>query len=535
MKKALFPISAALILSIGILIGGMISSNANQGGLSIISPNSNKIGVTLDVISNNYVDTINMYQITEELMPTILKQLDPHSSYIPAKDLAAINEDLDGSFSGIGVQFNIQEDTIYIVDVISGSPSEKAGVMPGDRIVSVNDSVFLGKDVNNEKVFTKLRGKKGTTITIGVVRRNTSEVLSFEITRGDIPVNTVDISYMLTDEVGLIAVNRFGAQTYSEFLTGVAELKRAGATKLIVDLRGNSGGYLDAAINMINEFLKKGDLIVYVEGNKQARHDSYANGNGSFQKMEIAVLIDEFSGSASEIFAGAIQDNDRGVIIGRRSFGKGLVQRPFDLSDGSQIRLTIARYYTPSGRCIQKPYDLGKGDDYDADIVERFLHGEFFDADSIHQADSLMYQTKMGRKVYGGGGIMPDIFVSRDTSAYSPLYFTLLNKSIPYKFALNYTDKNRAELKAFGSWEKLYKHLKTQSLFDKMKNSSLSSKMKFPQKEVSASQKDIERLLCAYIVRNIFGDKGFYPIWFEDDVTVLKAVEVFEDVNFELK
>ncbi len=531
MKKALIPIVAAVLIAIGVMIGAAIASNAyserNSYGENFSS--NNKISVAVDLINNNYVDTINMEQIVEDLMPTVLKQLDPHSSYIPAKDLAAVNEDLEGSFSGIGVQFNIQEDTVYIVDVISGSPSEKAGVLPGDRIVSVEDSIFVGKGINNEKVFNRLRGKKGSKIKIGVVRRHTPEVLEFEIVRGDIPINTVDVAYMLTDNIGMITVNRFGAQTYSEFLTGIAELRQKGAKKLIVDLRGNSGGYLDAAINMINEFLAKGSLIVYVEGNKQMRQDSYANGSGSFQGMELAVLIDEFSGSASEIFAGAIQDNDRGVIIGRRSFGKGLVQRPFDLSDGSQIRLTIARYYTPAGRCIQKPYDMGRGDEYESDIMKRFEHGEFFEADSIHLADSLVFKTKNGRTVYGGGGIMPDIFVARDTSMFSPLYLKLINKAVPYKFALKYTDKNREQLKTFKSWKELYDYLKTQDLLGEMRRSKYAKGISFTDKDLKISKKEIDKLIAAYIVRNIHGDDGFYPIWFENDITVIKAVEVLNN------
>lgn len=529
-RKVLFPIAASLILAAGVAIGSIITQNAipntsssfNNGGID-------KLSTTLQIINANYVDSIDVNEIAEDMMPTLLKKLDPHSSYIPAKDLIAINEDLDGSFAGIGIQFNIQEDTIYIVDVISASPSEKAGIMPGDRIIEVDDSLYVGKNINNEIVFNTLRGKKGSKVKLSIVRRNTKELLKFEITRDDIPVHSVDISYIVADNTGLIAINKFGAQTYNEFLTGVAQLAQQGAKNLIVDLRGNAGGYLDAAINMTNEFLVAGDLIVYVEGDKQPRQESYANGTGSFQNMPLVVMIDEFSGSASEIFAGAIQDNDRGTIIGRRSFGKGLVQRPFDLQDGSQVRLTIARYYTPSGRCIQKPYDMGKGEEYEADIIKRYNHGEFFNADSISQADSLIYKTKNGRIVYGGGGIMPDIFVPRDTNMFSPLYFKLLNKSIPYKFALEYSDKNRSKLKAMKSWENLYEYLKTQDLFSKMRNHKLSKSITFSTKDLSSSEKTIEKLIQAYIVRNIFGDEGFYPIWNEGDKTIEAAIKSFDE------
>ncbi len=527
MKKVTPILIISLTLAIGVLLGSIITSNAtknNSTNYSDRTPND-KISFTLDLISSNYVDEINITDITEELMPTILKKLDPHSAYIPAKDLAAMNADLDGKFSGIGVQFNIQEDTIYVVDVISGSPSEKEGLMPGDRIISINDTIFVGDVVNNEKVFNKLRGMKGTKVKVGVVRRNTSDVLHFNITRGDIPVNSVDVAYMITPNIGLIAVNKFGANTYNEFLTGLASLKHSGAKNIIVDLRGNSGGYLDAAINMVNEFLHKGELIVYVEGHNQPRQDSYANGLGAFQEIGITVLIDEFSGSASEIFAGAIQDNDRGQVIGRRSFGKGLVQRPFDLSDGSQIRLTIARYHTPSGRCIQKPYSLGDTESYDSDILERYNHGEFYNADSIQQTDSLIFRTKLGRIVYGGGGIMPDIFVPRDTTAFSPLYFDLLNKSVPYKFAIKYTDDNRAKLNTFTSWQKLYSHLKTQNLFDQIKNNKLSADITFSNEDITTSQNEIEKLTIAYIARNILGDNGFFPIWFSNDITIDKAIK----------
>ena len=538
MKKS-FPIIIAIALALGLVLGYLLVVRSTQNLLGDISDklqgsntSSHKVTELLNIIDRAYVDTIDIAQINEAVIITALNQLDPHSSYIPKEDLEAANEQLEGSFSGIGVQFNIQEDTIYIVDVISGGPSERAGLLPGDRITEVNDTLFVGKEINNEKVFKKLRGPKGSDVRLGIVRRGTPETLYFDITREDIPVHSVDIAYMITPTTGFIAVNSFGANTYSEFLTGLAKLKMQGAENLIVDLRGNSGGYLDAAVNMINEFLERGELIVYVEGRAYPRYDIKATGNGSFKNMPLIVLIDEFSGSASEIFAGAMQDNDRATIIGRRSFGKGLVQQPFNFNDGSQARLTIARYYTPSGRCIQKPYIPGKAEDYETDIWNRYLHGEFFNADSIHLADSVEYHTKEGRIVYGGGGIMPDIFVPRDTSDISPYFTKLVNKALIYKFALKYTEAHRAELKQYTDWQSLDQHLSSLNLFDQL--------VAYAEKEdVTGSANDkrtSHKLICehinSYIVRNILGDEGFYPLTYSTDETVKTALQ---SLNSQLK
>lgn len=530
-NKIKIPLLLSVALVLGVWLGYLLSLRSTGSMLRDISSNiggnttGDKVSELLDIIDKVYVDTVNMADINEAVIMTALNQLDPHSSYIPKEDLQSANEQLDGSFSGIGVQFNIMSDTVYVVDVVSGGPSERSGVLAGDRIVSVNDTVFVGKDINNEKVFKKLRGPKGTKIKIGVVRRGTSEVLEFEIVRADIPVHSVDVSYMITPEIGFIGVNSFGANTYSEFLSGMAKLKRSGARKVIVDLRGNAGGYLDAAVNMINEFLDRGSLIVYVEGKAYPRSESRANGTGSFRDMEMVVLIDEFSGSASEIFAGAIQDNDRGIIIGRRSFGKGLVQQPFNFSDGSQARITVARYYTPAGRCIQKPYVRGEAEDYASDIWNRYLHGEFFSADSIHLQDSVEYRTVGGRVVYGGGGIMPDIFVSRDTLGVSAYFNRLVNKALIYKFALQYTERHRAELKRFDDWKALDVHLSAQNLFPEM----VAFGEKNGVKGSDADRRESRSLICehinSYIVRNILGDDGFFPLLYRDDITVRRAVE----------
>lgn len=535
MKKFL-PIIIAITLAFGVVLGYIISARSTQTMLGDISSKlqgnnaaSNKVTELLNIIDRAYVDTIDIAQVNEAVIITALNQLDPHSSYIPKEDLEAANEQLEGSFSGIGVQFNIQEDTIYIVDVISGGPSERAGLLPGDRITEVNDTLFVGKEINNEKVFKKLRGPKDSKVRLGIVRRGTPETLYFDITREDIPVHSVDIAYMITPATGFIAVNSFGANTYSEFLTGLAKLKAQGMQNLIVDLRGNSGGYLDAAVNMINEFLNREELIVYIEGRAYPRYDIKATGSGSFKKTPLIVLIDEWSGSASEIFAGAMQDNDRATIIGRRSFGKGLVQQPFNFSDGSQARLTIARYYTPSGRCIQKPYTRGKAEDYETDIWNRYLHGEFFNADSIHLADSVEYYTKNGRIVYGGGGIMPDIFVPRDTSDITPYFTKLVNKALIYKFALKYTEAHRAELKQYTDWQSLNKHLASLNLFEQLEAYATKEGITGTNSDKRTSRKLINEHINSYIVRNILGDEGFYPLLYTTDETVIEALKQIKD------
>lgn len=382
MKKYWVPLIVGVSMAVGMIVGSVytvrhkvLTTYEQMAGFRTSS--DNKISEMLRLIDDVYVDSVVSDSISEAILPLIVKQLDPHSAYIPAADLEAVNEQLEGSFSGIGVQFSLQNDTVYVVDVISGGPSERAGLLDGDRIVEVNDTAFVGNQINNEKVMKKLRGPKGSKVRLGVVRRNTSELLHFDITRGDIPVHSVDVAYMVTPTTGYIAVNKFGANTYNEFLTALAKLKKAHARNVVVDLRGNAGGYMDAALNMLNEFLSNNDLMVYVEGRSYPREESRANGYGSAQNMKIAVLIDEWSASASEIFAGAIQDNDRGIIVGRRSFGKGLVQNQMEFNDGSAVRLTVARYYTPAGRCIQKPYERGKAENYETDLLNRYLHGEF--------------------------------------------------------------------------------------------------------------------------------------------------------------
>ena len=419
MKKYILPTLTVLGVVLGIIIGMALSQKANAQ--RIIYQNGtwqleqSKVDRLLQLMQTAYVDELNIDSITDEAMTDLVHKLDPHSSYIPKEDLEMVNSELAGSFSGIGVQFSIQQDTVRIVAVIAGGPCEGVGVLAGDKLITVDDSVFTGKKINNEKVMRTLRGEKGTQVKLGVLRSGMNEPLYFTVTRGDIPVTSVDAKFIIEpeaegqkskDKIGFIRVNKFGETTYKEFISALADLYAKGATRFIVDLRENSGGYMEQAIRMANEFLHRGDLIVYSEGRAYPRYEANANGSGRFKDVPLVVLIDNFSASASEIFAGAMQDNDRATIVGRRSFGKGLVQQQMPFDDGSAVRLTVARYYTPSGRCIQKPYILGDQEDYEKDLLDRFEHGEFYSADSIHFADTTIYYTKGGRKMYGGGGIM---------------------------------------------------------------------------------------------------------------------------------
>jgi len=524
-KKNLFLVLIVFLSIItGVILGNLLSKRANGSGFSRMSSHS-KIDDLLAIIKSQYVDTVDVKELTEELMTDLTSKLDPHTVYIPASDLENVNNELEGSFSGIGVQFNIQNDTVMIVAIIPGGPSDKVGLMAGDRIVRVNDSVFVGKKITNEKVMKKLRGKKGTKVKLGIRRHGTREILHYTITRGEIPVNSVDIAYMIEPHVGYIKVSKFAATTYTEFLNAIAKLRNQGAKKYIIDLRENSGGFMEQAINMVNEFLPGGRMIVYSKGKAYPRSEAKSDGKGSCIKLPIVVLIDEFSASASEIFSGAIQDNDRGLIIGRRSFGKGLVQQQLNLPDGSAVRLTVARYYTPSGRSIQKHYVKGKGQDYEMDILHRYMHGEIDSKDSIHVADSLKFKTFGGRTVYGGGGIMPDIFVPRDTSEFTPYLNKVINYGYLYQFAFRYVDQNRDKLKTFKTWQQMDKYLTSQNLITPFVAFSKSKGVAVNPKQINISKRFLLMQLNAYISRNILGDSGFYPMLYKDDKTVKRALE----------
>lgn len=522
------PFLLAIALIAGIAIGTFYANHFSGNKLGIINTSSNKLNALLRIIDDQYVDTVNISDLVEEAMPQILSELDPHSSYIPAKDLEAVTADLKGSFSGIGIQFTIQDDTIHVNNVIQGGPSEKVGLMAGDRIVEVDDSAFVGKIVTNEEAMKRLKGEKGSKVKLGVYRPGEKELLHFTVVRGNIPVKSIDAAYMINDKVGYVKVNKFGETTYPELLIALAKLNQKNCKGLIVDLRGNTGGYMAAAIQMVNEFLPNNRLIVYTQGRKSPREDYSSNGTGSSQKMPLVVLVDEGSASASEIFAGAIQDNDRGTIVGRRSFGKGLVQQPIEFSDGSAIRLTIARYYTPSGRCIQKPYEKGKESEYELDLLTRYEHGEFFSADSIKQNETEVYHTSLGRPVYGGGGIMPDIFVPQDTTGMTSYFRMAANRGLIIRYTFDYTDRNRTTLQKYNTPATLEAYLKKQDLLNSFAAWAEKKGLKRRNNLMAKSRRLFEMSLYGNIIYNMLGMEAYIEYLNETDKTVLKAVEILE-------
>ncbi len=539
MKKYLLPTLTVLAVALGILVGSALTQKVNAQRIVFHNGSwaieQSKVDRLLQLMSTAYVDSLNIDSITDEAMADLVQKLDPHSAYIPKEDLEMVNSELAGSFSGIGVQFTIQQDTVRIVAVIAGGPCAGVGVLAGDKLISVDDSAFVGKKMNNEKVMKTLRGPKGTQVKLGVLRAGVTEPLYFTVTRGDIPVNSVDAKFIIEpkaesqkskDKIGFVRVNKFGETTYKEFIAALADLKAQGAASFIVDLRENSGGYMEQAIRMANEFLSRGELIVYSEGRAYPRYEATANGSGRFKDVPLVVLIDNFSASASEIFAGAMQDNDRATIVGRRSFGKGLVQQQMPFDDGSAVRLTVARYYTPSGRCIQKPYTLGDQEDYEKDLMERFEHGEFYSADSIHFADTTTYRTKGGRIVRGGGGIMPDVFVGRDTTLNTPWYNRCVNLAYTYQFAYSYTDKHRKELAKYKDWQSLERYLLKQDLLAEFVRFAEDKGVERNEAEIQKSRPLMTRLLNAYIVRDMLGDEGFFPLFERDDEITKKAIEL---------
>lgn len=523
------PLLLALCLIAGIAIGTFYANHFSGNKLGIINTSSNKLNALLRIIDDQYVDTVNMSDLVEGAMPQILSELDPHSSYIPAKDLEAVTADLKGSFSGIGIQFTIQNDTIHVNSVIQGGPSEKVGLMAGDRIVEVDDSAFVGKIVTNEEAMKRLKGEKGSKVKLGVFRPGEKELLHFTVVRGNIPVKSIDAAYMINDQTGYIKVNKFGETTYPELLIALAKLNQKNCKGLIIDLRGNTGGYMAAAIQMVNEFLPNNRLIVYTQGRKSPREDYNSNGTGSSQKMPLVVLTDEGSASASEIFAGAIQDNDRGTIVGRRSFGKGLVQQPIEFSDGSAIRLTIARYYTPSGRCIQKPYEKGKESEYELDLINRYEHGEFFSADSIKQNETEIYHTRLGRPVYGGGGIMPDIFVPQDTTGMTSYFRMAANRGLIIRYTFDYTDQHRNALQEYDTPQKMEAYLKQQNLLNAFATWAEKKGLKRRNNLLGKSRKLFEMSIYGNIIYNMLGMEAYIEYLNETDQTVLKAVEILEN------
>lgn len=527
--KIILPVLLSLAVAGGILLGAQIGkrtrSTLNVNPINLYQ--NDKISLILKLIEKDYVDSINKQDFVEKIIPDILNELDPHTTYIPAEEMKSVNEEMRGNFSGIGVQFVMQNDTVMVVDVISGGPSHKLGILAGDRIVEVEGNTVAGKGIASDSIVSLLKGPKGTRVKVGIHRPGLASQIEFEITRGEIPLYSVDISYLITPQIGLIKVNRFAGTTYEEFVEAIGDLKKKGASKLIVDLRGNSGGYLQSVFRMADEFLEDQAMIVYTQGKNRPREEFRATDRGLWEQGDVAVLIDEYSASASEIFAGAIQDNDRGLVIGRRSFGKGLVQEEIPFIDGSSLRLTVSRFYTPSGRSIQKSYSGGKTDYYQ-DIHRRIENDELTEKDSIHLADTLIYYTRSGRIVHGGGGIMPDFFVPADTSGYNSFFANVVSRNLVYRFALNYADENRNQLNSLKNAFELKSHLEKTGVFKKLLQYISDNKVSYTTKELRESEQVITTQLYAYISRNILGDKGFFPIIYEQDKTVGKAIELLQ-------
>lgn len=522
------PLIIAISVVIGVLLGTFYAHHFSGNKLSIINTSSNKLNDLLHIIDDQYVDTVDLSNLVERAMPEILGELDPHSIYIPAQKSQEATDELAGSFSGIGVQFTIRQDTIYINNVIKGGPSEKVGLLAGDRIIKVDGEDFTGEIVTNEEVLHRLKGEKGSEVKLTVLRRGQKEFLDFTVVRGDIPVNSIKAAYMINKEVGYMQIEKFGETTYPEMLVGLAKLNQANFKGLIIDLRGNTGGYMGAAIQMVNEFLPANRLIVYTEGRKSARQEYKSDGRGGYQNLPLVVLVDEASASASEIFSGAIQDNDRGVVVGRRTFGKGLVQEQVEFGDHSMIRLTIARYYTPSGRCVQKPYKKGHDEDYEMDILTRYQRGEFFSEDSIKQSGTA-YETSIGRKIYGGGGIMPDYFVPQDTVNYTS-YFRMANQQgFIIQYAYEYTDDNRQALSKYDTYESLVKYLASQNIVDKFANYANKKGLKRRNLMLQKSMKLFEHALYGNIVYIMLDDEEYAKFANESDPTVLKAVNLLNN------
>ena len=515
------PLAMAVSVVIGIFIGNRFSST------KYVVDNDRKLNTILNLVDANYVDTVNINDLIEMSIPEILENLDPHTAYFSKEDIKAANEELSGSFSGIGISFMIMNDTVSVIEAIPGGPSDKVGIVAGDRIVTVDDSTFVGPKVTNNDVMKHLRGDKGTKVKLGIKRQTSSKLLYFTVVRGDIPTHSVDAAYMLDKTTGYIKVNQFGKNTYNEFITGLNNLKQEGAKRYMIDLRGNGGGYMEMAILMANEFLGDNQLIVYTAG-RDKRNDSqwWSDGNGQFQDAEVIVLMDEFSASASEIFAGALQDHDRGLIVGCRSFGKGLVQNQLTLPDQSAIRLTIARYYTPSGRCIQKNY---KGsENYDKELIDRYTSGELYSQDSIKIDKSQIFTTEHGRTVYGGGGIVPDLFVPRDTVGITSYYIDITNAGLIQKFAFNYVDINREALKKMANYKQF---LRTEPSSDALLNDfvAYASKNGVPARwyYINLSRDLIINNIKALVARDVFGNESFYPIFNRNDKTVHAALKAF--------
>ena len=522
-KNRFMPLLMAISVVVGIVIGSFYANHFSGNRLTVINNGSNRLNNLLRIIDDQYVDKVDIDSLVESAIPQILAELDPHSVYISAKDVQATNDDLKGSFSGVGVEFTIREDTIHVQNVIKNGPAEKAGLLAGDKIVYVDGKKFVGKVVTNEEAMHRLKGPQGSKVKIGVARYGNPKIITYEVTRG-----AITAAYMLDDNTGYIKVKNFGEKTYPELLIALASLQQQGFSNLVIDLRDNTGGYLQSAVQMANEFLPNKKLIVYTEGRKSPRKEYRSDGHGAYQNMPLVVLINEGSASSSEIFAGAMQDNDRATIIGRRSFGKGLVQQQIPFPDGSMIRLTIARYFTPSGRCIQKPYTHGEDASYEQDLISRYEHGEFFSQDSIKHTGK-PYHTGNGRVVYGGGGITPDIFVPEDTSDVTSYYKKAAMSGLILQFAFNYTDNNRQKMKAFKEMLELAQYLKKQNTVEQFVGYANSHGLKRRNLLIRKSHTLLERYINSRIIYNMMDEQAWTEYLNQDDPVIGMALRVMRN------
>ncbi len=524
--KFWIPLAMAVCVAVGLVVGTLMTRNEMFSYSGARLNNLNKISALISLIDSKYVDSVDLSKISEDLIPKVLAELDPHSVYIPADQRKITDEQLEGSFSGIGVQFTILEDTIYVINVVKNGPSERAGIKAGDRIVSINDTAFTGKSVNNEKILKTLRGDKGSSVKIGVKRFKTKDVLQFKVIRDDIPVYSIDARYKIGNEIGYIKLGSFGVNAHSEFLEAYAFLQKSGCKRYILDLRGNTGGLMDPAINIANEFLPANRLILYTQGKAYPRENVYSTGSGSCQNVPVVVIVDEGSASSSEILTGALQDNDRAWVVGRRSFGKGLVQTEVPFKDGSAVRLTIARFYIPSGRCIQKPYVNGSDENYQMDILNRYMKGEFYSKDSIKLKNDKKYETVAGRTVYGGGGIMPDFFVPLDTTGVSAWYNKVQSANLISTFSFAFVDANREKIKKYDTPNKLSDWLEEQNLIPDFVRYAADKGVRGRPEFISMSFPLVNTIIKASIARLMLGDDAFWKIYQENDPTLTKSVEV---------
>lgn len=522
------PIYIALAVITGMFVGNFYANHFAGRRINLINTSSNKLSDLLHIIDDQYVDTVNMSDLVEHSLPLILRELDPHSTYVSAADVESEMQSLKGSFSGIGVQFYILDDTVRIVKVIEGGPSERVGLQGGDCIVAVDGKNYTGKDVNEEETRKRLKGPADSEVTLKIVRHGQKSPMNFVIRRGNVPVKSVDASYMVNDKVGYIRINTWGDATYSEFISAMAQMATYQPEGIIIDLRRNLGGYLEAAVKVANEFLPANRLIVYTEGRRFPREDYTSDGRGSFQRMPLVVLVDETSASASEIFAGAMQDNDRATIVGRRTFGKGLVQVPIQFRDGSMIRLTRARYYTPSGRCVQKPYTPGEEDDYDSDLLKRAEDGEYFNPDSIKTSGE-KYHTRIGRTVYGGGGIVPDIFVSRDTTGYTSYFKQVVMTDLMNDFAYRYVDARRKTFNTFSEAKEIVAYLTRRNIVEHFVQYAEKNGIKRRNLMIRTSHTLLFNYLAGLIISDVLDIKDVVMFNNTTDPAISEACRIIEE------